>query len=593
MEQEEEKRMEFINENIIEAGVDLEEITKFAESQGKSFDSLKIDEIKNLLDKFNNKEEKKEEAETKKEEDLIVKGSVKAKIIVKEDEHQNKEETNNDNKNEKSEDIKDDNNKEIIKNQNDNPKDNNEIKKEEIKKDEIKKEEAKKEEEKKPEKENNQQQIQKEIKTQPQNQTPPPKELPKSFIHKGLYYPESYDFKTVIQQKNKLLELSESKKPIQILISEPKKESEGGFFFSKAVYSYRVQCPELGSDVRRTYSDFEWLQNQLSIRYPLRLAPVFVKENMVKQLGKNLKNESDENYELRKIRYLNKFINSVLNKKIFRTSPVLYEFLILDEKKLIKYKNILDKKPYELEVGLNNLITVKGEVKCSLEQKNINDSEILIHKAFSLSELYNRIITNLEYAINDFHDLSMHLKNISLLFNYVNLNLTNYKYSKVDDMKNSINNLKALFEKWSKNMSEQSDFFSTSIKENLNYMSLELIGIDTIYKKYKDYRNEYEDFTTMIKKEKNELIDTLKNEEMKKDINKGKDPKSIKFNKKAFDEIFYNKNLLLIEEKKRLSTTMHLMNKDYNKLMKIHMKKIKEMDEDANRTIKIDFIKGN
>ena len=586
MEQEEEKRMEFINENIIEAGVDLEEITKFAESQGKSFDSLKIDEIKNLLDKFNNKEEKKEEG-------LIVKGSVKAKIIVKEDEHQNKEETNNDNKNEKSEDIKDDNNKEIIKNQNDNPKDNNEIKKEEIKKDEIKKEEAKKEEEKKPEKENNQQQIQKEIKTQPQNQTPPPKELPKSFIHKGLYYPESYDFKTVIQQKNKLLELSESKKPIQILISEPKKESEGGFFFSKAVYSYRVQCPELGSDVRRTYSDFEWLQNQLSIRYPLRLAPVFVKENMVKQLGKNLKNESDENYELRKIRYLNKFINSVLDKKIFRTSPVLYEFLILDEKKLIKYKNILDKKPYELEVGLNNLITVKGEVKCSLEQKNINDSEILIHKAFSLSELYNRIITNLEYAINDFHDLSMHLKNISLLFNYVNLNLTNYKYSKVDDMKNSINNLKALFEKWSKNMSEQSDFFSTSIKENLNYMSLELIGIDTIYKKYKDYRNEYEDFTTMIKKEKNELIDTLKNEEMKKDINKGKDPKSIKFNKKAFDEIFYNKNLLLIEEKKRLSTTMHLMNKDYNKLMKIHMKKIKEMDEDANRTIKIDFIKGN
>ena len=254
MEQEEEKRMEFINENIIEAGVDLEEITKFAESQGKSFDSLKIDEIKNLLDKFNNKEEKKEEAETKKEEDLIVKGSVKAKIIVKEDEHQNKEETNNDNKNEKSEDIKDDNNKEIIKNQNDNPKDNNEIKKEEIKKDEIKKEEAKKEEEKKPEKENNQQQIQKEIPTQPQNQTPPPKELPKSFIHKGLYYPESYDFKTVIQQKNKLLELSESKKPIQILISEPKKESEGGFFFSKAVYSYRVQCPELGSDVRRTYS---------------------------------------------------------------------------------------------------------------------------------------------------------------------------------------------------------------------------------------------------------------------------------------------------------------------------------------------------
>ena len=91
----------------------------------------------------------------------------------------------------------------------------------------------------------------------------------------------------------------------------------------------------------------------------------------MRQIGKVLKTDSDENYELRKMRYLNKFINSILSKKIFRTSPILYEFLVLDEKKLTKYKNILEKKTYQLEVGLNNLITVKGEVKCSLEQNSI------------------------------------------------------------------------------------------------------------------------------------------------------------------------------------------------------------------------------
>ena len=100
-----------------------------------------------------------------------------------------------------------------------------------------------------------------------------------------------------------------------MLISEPKIAKEGTLIV-KPIYSYRVQCTELKSDVRRTYADFEWLKNQLNIRYPLRLVPVVVKDLIVKQAGKNLRNENDENFELRKIRYLNRFIESVLKKKI-------------------------------------------------------------------------------------------------------------------------------------------------------------------------------------------------------------------------------------------------------------------------------------
>ena len=70
MEDDQEKRMEFINENIIEQGIDLEEITKFAESVGKNFDSLKIDELKGLIEQFKNKDNKEEpkKEEEKKEE---------------------------------------------------------------------------------------------------------------------------------------------------------------------------------------------------------------------------------------------------------------------------------------------------------------------------------------------------------------------------------------------------------------------------------------------------------------------------------------------------------------------------------------------
>ena len=642
MEEEAEKRKLFIDENIVKAGIDLEEIKKLSENNGKSFDTLNTDELKELIEKFKNKDNKDENI-------LIIKEKSKAKILVKENKEK-KEKTEEKESEHKKEEIKNEEPKQEVPKQEvqkqEEPK--QEVPKQEEKKQEEPKQEVPKQEEKKEEPENKENNIQEkkeekkenEIQNQPklyepipnpqpqvpekksdnnqvqaqpqtnanipqntqtqpnanipqnpQPQPAPKKELPKLNLHKGLYFLEPFNFKTASQQNNKLLDFVKNKKPIQILISEPKKEVEGGFF-SKALYSYRVQCPELGSDVRRTYADFEWLRNQLNIRYPLRLTPVVSKENAVKNIGKNLKSENEENYELRKIRYLKRFIDTVLNKKIFASSPILYEFLVLDNKTLEKYKNILNKKQYELEVGLNNLITVKGEVKCALEANTINDSENVIGKAISLFDLYNSIVSHVELAVNDFNNLTIHLKNISILFNKLNKNIIAYKYTNVDDMKNSFNDLKESFEKWSSNINSQAEFFNTIIKENLNYMSLELNEINQTFKGYRDYKSEYEDFTLMVKKEKEDLINKYISGELKKDVNKGKTPNQIKINKEAFDEMFYNKNFLLIEEKKRLCTTMHYLIRDYNKLIKIHCKKIKDINENVKKTVVIDFIKG-
>ena len=603
MEVEADNKKIFIEENIIQAGINLEELKKYSEDEGKSFDSLNLEELKELLENFKNKDNQEENK-------IIIKENVKAKIFTKEN-HENEQKENN---------VQKEENK-IEEHKQEEPK--REEKKEEPKKEEIieepKKEEniiPKKEEEKK-ENEiqiNQKQDIPNPI-PQPQIQEPksdnnisqnPPqenkninlnpqavqqKELPKLTLHKGLYFLEPFNFKTASQQKNKLLDLVQAKKPIQITISEPKKEAEGGFF-SKALFSYRINCPELGSDVRRTYADFEWLRNQLNIRYPLRLTPVVAKENTVKYIGKNLKSENEENFENRKIRYLQRFIQSVLNKKILASSPILYEFLVLDDKKFAKYKSILDKKAYELEVGLSNLITVKGEVKCNLDENTINNSESVINKAISMTDLYNKIVANIDLVVNDFNNLTQHLKEISILFNRLNKNLIEYKYTNVDDMKNSFNDLKELFLKWSNNTNSQCEFFNSIIKENLNYMSLELNEVNQTFKRYRDYKYEYEDFTSMIRKEKDDLINAKINEEMKKEENAGKAPNQIKINKKAFDELFYNKNLLLIEEKKRVCTMMHYLVKDYNKLIKIHCGKIKDLNDAVKKTVVIDFIKG-
>ena len=88
----------------------------------------------------------------------------------------------------------------------------------------------------------------------------------------NLYLPTKYQIDTDVQQENKLMELNRNNYPIQVNISEPIKEAKKTIF-SKNVTTYRVQCPQLNSDVKRTLLDFEWFRNQLVIRYPLRLVP--------------------------------------------------------------------------------------------------------------------------------------------------------------------------------------------------------------------------------------------------------------------------------------------------------------------------------
>ena len=500
MEEDQEKRMEFINTNIMEAGIDLEEITKFAEDQGKTFDSLNVDELKTLVEQFNNKDKQSQEKkeEPKKEE---------TKVVEEKKEEPKKEE------------------KKVV---------------------EEKKEEPKKEEKKEPEKSIEKKDSgKKSEKKSSKDQNKPaeeeiPKNLPKLKLYKELYHPETFEYKTIIQQNNKLLELVKEKKPIQVKISNPKREAEKTLF-SKAIFSYRVECPELGSDVRRTYADFEWLCNELNKRYPLRLCPVIVKENIVKQMGKNLKSENDDNFEL---------------------------------------------------VSMSNLITVKGEAKGVLEENTIKDAEMLSVKAYALADIYNKIVANLDMMIIDYNNLTQHLKNISIFFNLLNQCLTTYKYTNADDLKETFNDLKASFENWSTNMNKQCEFFSQTIKEKLNYMSSELTEVTSYYKQYRDFKSEYEDFTEMIKREKEQLISSYISAELRKESNKGKTAADIKYNEKVFDEVFYKKDLLMIGEKKRLCTAMNYMMKDYNKLIKLHSKKLKVMNEAVKKAIIINFIQG-
>ena len=524
MEDEEIQRMEFINENIIEKGIDIEEISIFVKDKtGEELDSLTLDKLKNMVELFNTKDKTKEK-DTKKEEPAKKKEAPK------------KSET------------------------------------EKPKEKEKEKEQPKKKEEKKP----------------PKEKPEIVKDTTPIDYQKDLYTSEIYDFQTESQQKNKLLTLLEKNTLITINISDPKKESGG--FFSKNVYSYRVQCEQLKSDVRRTYDDFEWFRNQLVIRYPLRLVPPVMKESILNKIGNLLRIENEEAIEQRKIRYLNKFINILLQKKIFRSSPVLHEFLSLDDERFKKYRKLLDTKKYELEVTLYNLLTLKGKIKCSITENHVEEANKMINKYSALSDIYSKLDSNINNIINDLNNLCAHMKEFSSYFGLLNDNLTQNNYKDLDNMKKNVTELKNIFNNWSNSIGKQSDFFNKYFKESLSYMTLETSEMDTVYKKYIEFKKEYEEFTALIHKKKESLYNSQNYEKwdvhpiMKDDIN------SLKLNKKlAFENMLYKESILLSQEKKRVFVAIFKMNKQFDKLLKMHDERIHKMYDSMKKSVKIDF----
>ena len=377
-----------------------------------------------------------------------------------------------------------------------------------------------------------------------------------------LYSPMTYEIKTQIQQDNELLKLDKEKKRIKITVSEPKKEKSKSLF-KKDIYTYKVSCPEIKTEVRRSYADFEWLKNQLGLYYALRVVPPLLKESMFFQLEIVNKKDSEEVIENSKVNYLNDFMTSLIKKKIFRTSAILYEFLELNDADFKKYKDLLG----DLNVSLDNLKTVKGLIKFELKQNEIKTANNFGKKCNEISALYQYLDKKILDLSNDFLNLETHMKQIGAAFGKLATVLNFNENAK--KMENIYQKLNKIFMSWSNSYGKQYTFFKSDFKDFFNYINLEIQEMNTINQSFISYKKEYEDLSKKLNKRKEELY-------AQKDFNKwsvepGTEDQIQKYanNKKlAFEKMLYQETELQNNEKKLVACTQYLMQKQFNKLMK-------------------------
>lgn len=150
----------------------------------------------------------------------------------------------------------------------------------------------------------------------------------------------------------KKIEVSEiSFQKLSISITKPEKK-EGGLF-SKGYITYLVVTEPFNYEVRRRYSDFEWLRTVLSNQFPTFWIPPVP--------FKNYSDRFDNEFIDKRIRYLEKFMYSLAQNPTLSSTIYFYDFLYLSPDDFNEKKKKYSK--LKAPVNLSDYQSIDGSVK--------------------------------------------------------------------------------------------------------------------------------------------------------------------------------------------------------------------------------------
>ena len=239
---------------------------------------------------------------------------------------------------------------------------------------------------------------------------------------------------------------------IKIVVSSPEKIDNG--IFSKSYINYLITTFPFNYQVRRRYSDFEWLRNALLVLYPGNIIPPIPRKKY------NVVDRFNEIGTEKRKKGLEIFLNYLLNDSLIRNCSLLEDFLKLNEENFNNKKKNLKLKP----LFLNEIFSLNGRIKIDInkEKENkinniktfLNESEILFKKIGNALKMLNL----------EFNSVIMRLKEISELFENLYKSSTNeINFNQNNLLCYNLNNL--LFNEWSENLKCQCNLMYFNLRE--------------------------------------------------------------------------------------------------------------------------------
>ena len=273
---------------------------------------------------------------------------------------------------------------------------------------------------------------------------------------------------------------------LRVIVSDAIKINPG--FFSISYYQYKVTTNPLNYSVTRKLSDFLFLNQKLPLIHPVIYTPLFP----VFHYG--VKDDSPK-----KIRYIQNYMNLILENKYFRSLPIVYDFITLPleewNKKMKDNYSKIKEAP-----GFDNMPNLEGKYMIKISKEDENKASSIKNEINTKLEGLKNLNYYLDELLTNYDKMSLTLKNIGVCF---------YEMEKAEKnlQKNNIlikgyNDLGNLFKTWSNDYLAQKDFIKNEIKYYFKFISKEYKNFLNIYEAYKGARDEYKKDFDKVKKMK-------------------------------------------------------------------------------------------
>ena len=267
-----------------------------------------------------------------------------------------------------------------------------------------------------------------------------------------------------IKIKCKILEKTDlNDKQIKVVIKNPKPVVTN--FLSSNYVQYEVETKQMNWLVKRRYSDFEWLRQVLSKFNPGHLVPPLPS----KKIGPR---RFELDFIAKRMKFLQKFIDAVMENEIFKASEPLKAFLSMTDKNQFSAK-MKELASYLPSPYVNEYRTFDGEIE--IDNPDEGDKEkyfVNITNYFKIqSQLFERLnsnfktlhksLTNSCYALNDIQR------------DFQTLHLLNVRVMMKDEITKAFEELGKFFKNWKRITYKQNEIFKTYLKDFFKFVGME------------------------------------------------------------------------------------------------------------------------
>ena len=309
-------------------------------------------------------------------------------------------------------------------------------------------------------------------------------------------------------------------------------EKVEGKIFSKAYVSYLITTMPFNWNVRRRFSDFEWLRQTLVNYYSYCLIPSVPKKskNISKMVGANY----DNDFLSKRARNFEKFLNYLIIDPILKNTKLVYDFLSMEkDDEFQKMKKSVDKAKTPA-FNISKAITIDGNATieiCEEKEKYLNEIKEGTTQNENILKKINATIKTLKDDLNNASDKLFDIsKNFGLMKEIA------IQYKENGEVVQSYAEMSSMFSNFSLYLVKQKNLLFIDLKEYFKYVKNNYRSMKEFLHKTENLKNTFYKSFKSLKTKKEELF-------RKQEVNKWDlDPKDTSIDKNS---IAQNKNLAM------------------------------------------------